>query len=47
MIIKKFMLGSTTIEVDDTFIPKTEEENQEVYEEFNAKAIEILKNNCE
>ena len=43
MIVKTFKLGNTTIEVDDEFYPKTEEENELVYEEFNRIGWEILK----
>lgn len=42
-IIKIFKLGNTTIEVDDTYFPKTQEENEKVYEEFNKIACKILK----
>lgn len=42
MIIKEFKLGNTTIEVDDTYFPKTKEENERVYEEFNKIGCEIL-----
>lgn len=44
MIIKEFKLGNTTIEVDDTYIPKTKEENKKVYEEFNKIGCDILRN---
>lgn len=44
MIIKEFKIGNTTIEVDNTYYPKTEEENIKVYEEFNKIGCEILKN---
>lgn len=44
MIVKEFKLGNTTIEVDDTFFPKTKEENEKVYEEFNKIGCEILRN---
>lgn len=44
MIVKEFKLGNTTIEVDDTYFPKTKEENERVYEEFNKTACEILRN---
>lgn len=43
MIIKEFKIGNTIIEVDNTYYPKTEEENIKVYEEFNKIACEILK----
>lgn len=42
MIVKKFKLGNTTIEIDNEFYPKTEEEKQFVYEEFNRIGCEIL-----
>ena len=42
MIIKSFKLGNTTIWVDDTYLPKSEEEKQLVYEEFNKIGCEIL-----
>lgn len=47
MIVKEFKLGNTTIEVDDTYFPKTEEENQKVYEEFNKTGCEILRNSSD
>ncbi len=43
MIVNKFKLGSTEILVDDTYFPKTEEEKQRVYEEFNRICCEILR----
>lgn len=42
MIVKRFKLGNATIEVDDEFYPKTEEEKEQVYEEFNKIGCEIL-----
>ena len=42
MVVKEFKLGNTTIEVDDKFYPKTEEEKEMVYEEFNKIGWEIL-----
>lgn len=42
MVVKKFKLGNTTIEVDDEFYPKTEEEKEQIYEEFNRIGWEIL-----
>lgn len=42
-IVKTFKIGNTTIEVDDTYFPKTKEENEKVYEEFNKLGCEILK----
>lgn len=44
MIVKEFKLGSTTIEIDNTYFPATYEENQKVYEEFNKIGCEILRN---
>lgn len=44
MVVKEFKLGSTTIEIDNTYFPKTYEENQKVYEEFNKMGCEILRN---
>ena len=44
MMIKEFKLGNTKIEVDDTYFPKTKEENEKVYEEFNRIGCEILRN---
>ncbi len=43
MVVKTFKLGDTTIEVDDTYFPKSEEEKQMVYEEFNRIGNEILR----
>ena len=43
MVVKEFKLGNTTIEVDDEFYPRTEEEKEEDYEEFNRIGWEILK----
>lgn len=42
MIIKSFNLGNTKILVDDTYLPKSEEEKQLVYGEFNKIGCEIL-----
>ncbi len=44
MIVKTFNLGDTTIKVDNTYFPKTEEENQKQYEQFNDTALRILRN---
>lgn len=44
MIVKEFKIGDTTIQVDNTYYPKTEEENIKVYEEFNKIGCEILRN---
>lgn len=46
-VIKTFKIGSTTIEIDDTYFPKTEKEKQQVYEEFNRIGCEILLSNKE
>lgn len=43
MVVKEFKIGNTTIEVDDTYFPKTEEEKELVYEEFNRIGWEILR----
>lgn len=42
MIVKEFNLGNTKIEVDNTYLVKTEEEKQNVYQQFNRIACEIL-----
>lgn len=42
MIVKKMKLGNTTILVDDTYMPKNEEERKTRYELFNAIACEII-----
>lgn len=44
MVIKRFNLGNTVIEVDDTYYPKTEDEKEIIYKEFNKIGCEILKN---
>ncbi len=43
MTVKEFKLGSTTIEVDNTYFPKTKVENEKVYEDFNKIGCQILK----
>ncbi len=43
MIVNQYMLGDTEILIDDTYFPKTEEEKQQIYEEFNKIGCEILK----
>lgn len=43
MTIKEFKLGNITIEVDNTYYPKTQEENEKVYEEFNKIGCQILR----
>ena len=45
MVVKEFKLGNTTIEIDNEFYPKTEEEKELTYEEFNKIGWEILKMN--
>lgn len=45
MIIKEFSIGNTQILVDDMYYPKSEEERQNVYEEFNRIGCEILYTN--
>ena len=42
VFVKQFKLGNTLIEVDDTYFPKTKEENNKVYEEFNKIGNRIL-----
>lgn len=42
MIINEFQLGNTKILVDDSYMPKTEEERQQRYELFNQIGCEIL-----
>ena len=42
MIIKEFQLGNTKILVDDTYMPKSEEERQQRYELFNEIGCEII-----
>lgn len=43
MIVKEYKIGDTTIQIDDTYFPKSEEEKQMIYEEFNRIGCEILK----
>lgn len=43
MIIKEFKIGNTTIEVDDKYFPKTKEENEQIYEDFNKIGCKILR----
>lgn len=43
LIIQEYRIGNTTIQIDDTYFPKTEEEKQIVYEDFNKVGCEILK----
>lgn len=42
MIVNEYKLGNTTICIDNTYYPKTEEEKQNNYEEFNKIGNEIL-----
>lgn len=42
MIVQEFNLENTKIFVDDTFLPKTEEEKQQRYEIFNSIGCEII-----
>lgn len=42
MIIKEIHKGNMTILIDDTYMPKTEEEKQERYETANAIACDII-----
>lgn len=43
MIVNQFMIGNTEILIDDTYFPKSEEEKQQVYQEFNKIGCEILR----
>ena len=42
MIVQEYKLGETKIQIDNTFFPKTEEEKQRNYEEFNRIGCRIL-----
>lgn len=42
LIVKEFNLEGTKIYVDDTYLPKSEEERQQRYELFNQIGCEIL-----
>lgn len=42
MIVKEFQLKNAKIFVDDTFLPKTEEEKKQRYELFNSIGCEII-----
>ncbi len=42
MIVKEMKIGNTKILVDDTYMPKTEEEKQSRYELFNQIGCEII-----
>lgn len=44
MIVKEMKIESATILIDDTYMPKSEEERQQRYELFNAIGCEILNN---
>lgn len=44
MIIKEMNLGNVKVLVDDTYLPKTEEERQSRYELFNQIGYEIINN---
>ena len=43
MIVNQFMIRNTEILIDDTYFPKSEEEKQQVYQEFNRIGCEILR----
>lgn len=43
MVVKTLKLGNTIIEVDDTYMPKTKEENDKAFEEVNRVACRILR----
>lgn len=42
MIIKEFNLGNTKIAIDNTYLAKTEEEKENIYQQFNKIACKIL-----
>lgn len=42
MIINEYKIGNTTIQIDNEYLPKNEEENKLVYEEFNRIGCKIL-----
>ena len=42
MIIQEYKDGDTTIRIDDTYFPKSEEEREERYRFFNRVGCEIL-----
>lgn len=44
MIVEEYKIGDTTIQIDDTYFPKTEEEKQKIYESFNDIGCRILQN---
>lgn len=43
MIVEEYKLGNTTIRIDNTYFPKTEEEKEKIYEALNDTALEILR----
>ena len=45
MIVQEYKLGETKIQIDNTFFPKTEEEKEKNYEEFNKIGFKILSSN--
>lgn len=42
LIVKEFNLDGVKVMVEDTFLPKSEEERQQRYEIFNQIGCEIL-----
>ena len=44
MIVQEFKLGNTTIQIDDTYYPQTEEDKNRIYEDFNRIGCEIIYN---
>lgn len=44
MIIKEMKIGNTKILVDDSYLPKTEEERKTRYELFNQIGCDIIYN---
>lgn len=45
MIVQEYKLGETKIQIDNTFFPKTEEEKEKIYKEFNKIGFKILCSN--
>ena len=43
MIIQEFNLGNTLIQIDNTYYPKSEEERNNIYNEFNKIGCEIIR----
>lgn len=43
MIIQEFNLGNTLIQIDNTYYPKSEEERNNRYNEFNKIGCEIIR----